>query len=284
MTLNLQQALERAKLELESSDSARLDAELLLAAVLKKSRTFLRAFSEIELTSAQLSLFTHWVERRKTGEPIAYILQEKEFWSLPLKVNASVLVPRAETECLVEAALLLLPKNVKWSVADFGTGSGAIALALANERPGCEVFASDIDSDALQVARENAKKLALRNIQFIEDDWGRSYADHSFEMIVSNPPYVDVLDQHIEIAVQQFQPKRALFADNKGLAAISCIVQQATRLLKDNGYLLLEHGFQQQADVAQLLVEHDFTILEEGKDFAGLPRFMVAHKKSLKQA
>jgi release factor glutamine methyltransferase len=210
-------------------------------------------------------------------------LQEKEFWSLPLKVNANVLVPRAETECLVEAALLFLPENANWSIADFGTGSGAIALALAHERPECRVFASDIDSDALQVARENAETLALENIQFIEDDWGRSYADHSFEMMVSNPPYIDVLDKYIEIAVQQFQPKLALFADENGLAAIRCIVQQAIRLLKDKGYLLLEHGFQQQADVVQLLVEHDFTILEQGKDFAGLPRFVVAHKKSLKK-
>lgn len=273
---NVQQALHAAQQCLANSDSAKLDSELLLAAVLDKQRTFLRAFPETSLSDAQYQRFTEWLQRRQAGEPIAYILQDKEFWSLSLQVNHHVLVPRPETECLVEAALQLIPEDAAWQIADLGTGSGAIALALASERPLCQLLATDIDAEALAVAEQNAEQLHLHNVRFQQSDWGAQLAGEPFTMIVSNPPYIANDDPHVSADVKQFQPGKALFAEKNGLAAIQSIIEQAQHLLLAPGYLLLEHGFQQQADVVALLDQHQFNLLQEGKDLAGLPRFVVA--------
>ncbi len=258
---------------LPGSTTPRLDLELLLAEVLQKPRSFLLAHSELELSCEQAKAFQILYKRRLGGEPMAYILGRKEFWSLVLTINDKVLIPRPETELLVELILQLDNPNAK--VADLGTGSGAIALALAKERPSWQITATDISEDALQVARFNAKKYQMPNIVFYCGDWCQVLPDEKFDVIVSNPPYLAQEDPHLKLGDVKFEPKTALVAGD-GLAAIKKIISQAKNKLRVNGVLALEHGYDQQSAIQKLLQQNGYQEITAYKDLAGIARVVVA--------
>ncbi len=270
-------ALESARRSLLSQESAALDAQLLLAQALQRSRSWLLAHADATLDSATRDAFAVLLARRVAGEPLAYITGRREFWSLTLAVNNAVLVPRPETELLVERALALLPKAAAW-VADLGTGSGAIALALASERPDWQLTAIDQSSAALAVASSNAHELGLSNLQFLTSDWFSSLAGERFDLLVSNPPYIAESDPALLDLALQHEPRTALSSGPEGLDALRVIIAGATTQLLPGGWLLLEHGATQAAAVATMLVAQGFTHVRCHADLAGLPRVTEAQR------
>jgi len=279
------QALRMAQHALIGSDSAQIDAELLLGAALGATRAGLYAWPERLLSPSEQSRFESLLERRILGEPVAYILGEREFWSLPLRVTPHVLIPRPETELLVETALskAAAAGNVgaglarehpgtALRVADLGTGSGAIALALASERPHWEIVATDQSADALRVASDNAVRLGIRNVSFRQGSWCEALPEGLFDMILSNPPYIDPTDIHLSQGDLRFEPVAALAAAEHGLADLRIICHEAMRHLAAGGTLLLEHGFEQGPAVAQLLADAGYLDVRTLPDINGLPR------------
>ncbi|MFT6389695.1 MAG: release factor glutamine methyltransferase [Cellvibrionaceae bacterium] len=265
---------------LKSSDSSRLDCELLLCSVLQKDRTYLYTWPEKVLSSEQVQGYLELFFRRKKGEPIAYILGEKEFWSLPLVVNASTLIPRPETELLVESVLALMEskKDDVISVADLGTGTGAIGLALASERPCWQIIGLEKNVEAFALAQENKKQLKLGNIAFYLSDWFDSIPNQRFDVIVSNPPYIDADDHHLREGDVRFEPRAALVADNNGLADLELIIQASLNYLLPNAWLLLEHGNQQSIKVGGLLTRAGFKHVQTKQDLAGQPRVTLGQR------
>ena len=248
-----------------------LDAELLLSHVLGTARSWLIAHSDDPLPSREVDRFSESLERAARGEPLAYILGYKEFWSLRLAVSPAVLVPRPETELLVERALALHSQSTG-RVADLGTGSGAIALALARERPGWSVVATDISEEALKVARGNAAAHGLSQIEFLPGRWLDPLEGRKFNLIVSNPPYIDERDPAMRTPALRHEPRIALTPGADALASIREIVQSAPPRLEPNGWLLLEHGSDQAAAVARELVARGFTHVRSHRDLAGHER------------
>lgn len=249
--------------------SAELDAELLLAHVLGKPRSYLFGHPDARLSAGEQRTFADLVERRCNGEPIAYLTGNKGFWSLDLTVTSAVLVPRPETELLVELALGLIPADADWRVADLGTGSGAIALALAAERPRLAVTATDTDPGALAVAEANAERLGL-NIEFRRGDWFEALAGERFDLLISNPPYVAENDPHLDDLA--YEPRGALTAGEEGLDALRIIAAGAGDYLRSAGRLLLEHGADQGAAVRNLLENAGFEAVKTHPDLAGRER------------
>jgi release factor glutamine methyltransferase len=245
-----------------------LDAEILLAHVLGKTRTFLKAHPEQMPNSEQAQRFRQLLERRVAGEPIAYIVGTRDFWTLTLAVNPSVLVPRPETELLVERALALGPEGPA-AIADLGTGSGAIALALASERPQWKVTAVDISAAALNTAQANATSLELNGVEFLEGEWFAPLKGRRFHLIASNPPYVSESDAALKDATLQHEPQIALASGPDGIDAIREIVLAAPDYLERHGWLLLEHGSDQAAAVAHELVGRGFGHVRSHRDLAG---------------
>ena len=273
--------LRAAAARLADSDSPRLDAELLLAHALGRDRSHLRAHPEAVLSAAQAHRYAELVEARRRGEPIAYLTGEREFWSLPLKVTPATLIPRPETELLVEQALALIPVDADWSVLDLGTGSGAIALAIAKERPHCRVTAVDISELALSVARHNAHRLGLSNVEFLQGDWFTPLTARHFQLIVSNPPYVGASDPHLLEGDLRFEPVQALTSGGDGLVDIRRIVAGAAAHLHAGGHLLLEHGFAQGEAVRGLLEAAGFAEVRSVLDLGGQERISLArHAKA----
>ena len=271
--LSIQDALKVAAETLaRSGDTAALDAEVLLARVLGKPRSHLRARPEQLLQQLQQQHFFDLIRRRAAGEPTAYLTGHREFWSLDLMVNPHTLIPRPETELLVEIALAHIPLQHEALVADLGTGSGAIALAVACERPLCRVIATDIDPEALRLARANGERLNIRNVEFREGAWFAPFSDERFDMVVSNPPYVAEHDPHLEEGDLPAEPRRALVAGPTGLEMIGAIVGEAPRFLRDQGWLLLEHGYQQAEATAALLREAGYRRIQTWRDAAGHER------------
>ena len=254
------------------SASPLLDAQLLLEQVTGKSRAQLLAESRGELERTQFSAFRQLMERRLRGEPIAYIRGEQEFWSLPFHVNADVLIPRPETELVVERALYHLQGRASPRVLDLGTGSGAIALAIAKERADATLLATDDSLVALRVARDNAARLQLRNVEFRHCDWYATLQGERFDLIVSNPPYIARDDPHLDAAVLAHEPTTAVIAGADGLAAIQTIVGGAMEHLTTAGWLVIEHGWRQRADLQTLLELHGFAHVRCHPDLAGLDR------------
>src|SRR5574337_299061 len=255
-----------------ASSTPRLDAEILLAHVLQISRSQLFAHPEQRVADEQLRLFALLVVARHKGRPVAYLTGQRDFWSLSLKVTPAALIPRSETEVLVEQALRHVPVGARWYLLDLGTGSGAIALALAKERPHCRVTAVDVSSSALEVARENAKSLGLQNVEFLQGDWFAPVAGRRYSLIASNPPYVPDADPHLNAGDLRFEPRRALTGGPDGLAAIRKIALRAPAHLEPGGVLALEHGYDQAAGVRGLLAAAGFGELQTFRDLAGIER------------
>jgi release factor glutamine methyltransferase len=251
------------------SESPRLDAELLLGKVLGVSRSVLIALNDERITADQQRVFGELIARRADGEPIAYLTGSREFWSLPLTVTPAVLVPRPETECLVERALDRARQDVG-SVLDLGTGSGAIALAIASERRHWRITAVDISPQALEVAAQNARALKIANIEWRLGSWFDAVPGEHFDLIVANPPYVASSDP--ALIHLRAEPTRALAAGATGLEALSAIIAQAPPHLVPQGWLILEHGATQAPQVAQLLEQRGFTSIRTYPDYSGKPR------------
>lgn len=258
------------------SDSPRLDAEILVGRAIDMPRSYLFAHSDDCLDEAAIARLRQTVERRMAGEPMAYITGIREFWSMELAVSPATLVPRPETEILVDHALRAIPRTAAWRILDLGTGSGAIALAIARERPLSDVAAIDCSAAALQVAQLNARQLAVPNVTFIEGDWTRAVKDDVFDLIVSNPPYVR--DDDAALSQLKSEPLMALAAGSDGLDAIRILARDCGAILKPGGLLALEHGAEQSASVAELLATHAWLNIACHKDYAGLPRVTTARR------
>lgn len=270
-------ALHTATVMLERiSGSPRLDAELLLEHVTGLTRTSFRASPERELPTAAGWSFQQLVKRRMQGEPIAYIRGHQEFWSLLFEVNGDVLIPRPETELLVERALEHLGDRERPKVADLGTGSGAVGLSIAHERPTILMHATDFSPRALDVAARNAARLNIRNVKFAQADWFAGLADLQFDVIVSNPPYIAENDPDLHPQVRKYEPVSALIAGRTGLEAIEHIIAHAPRWLAHEGWLVLEHGWKQAPAVRNLLVRNGFTHVRSHADLAGHERVTEA--------
>lgn len=257
----------------ERSDSAQLDAEVLLATLLQKPRSYLIAFGEAPLPQLLAQRYQSWLVRRANGEPLAYITGQREFWSLPLQVTPAVLVPRPETELVVQRALDLWSGPVA-EVVDLGTGSGAIALACASERPEWRITATDISAAALEVAAANARRLQLNNVQFVQGRWCEPLGQRRFQLLLSNPPYVSADDP--ALAALRFEPAVALGSGSDGLDALRQICNQARAHLQPGGWLVLEHGAMQAAALAALLVSQGYAHVRCHPDLAGLDRVTEA--------
>lgn len=251
---------------------ARLEAQVLLGQALGQSRAWLIAHGGDPLDPGQTAAFADLFERRWGGEPIAYILGEREFYSLDFKVTPAVLIPRPETELLVELALARIPADRPCRVLDLGTGSGAVAVTLALHRPRADVTAVDRSAAALAVAKENAQRLKAGNLRLIQSDWYSACAGETFELIVSNPPYIPVADPHLAQGDLRFEPAAALASGADGLDDIRTIVQGAAAHLKSGGWLLFEHGYDQAAACRKLLVQSGFEQVASCADLAGIER------------
>lgn len=276
MPISIEQALVNATNQIaDNSDSAKLDSQVLLLHVLQKPRSYLFTWPEKLLTNEQVTQFNKYCERRESGEPVAHITGLREFWSLPLEVNPTTLIPRPDTETLVEQALsLTLPKNAK--VLDLGTGTGAIALALASEMPNWQVTGIDRVADAVELANKNKQRLGFNNVTFIQSDWMSAVPEQRFDIIVSNPPYIEPDDIHLQQGDVRFEPLSALVAKEDGMADIKHIICQSRGYLQKNGYLLLEHGFQQSIKVRRFFAEMAYENILTVKDLGNNDRITFA--------
>jgi release factor glutamine methyltransferase len=259
-----------------------IDAQVLLAHVLGKGRAWLAAHGDDPLPRAEADAFLALARRRRAGEPVGYLTGVREFWGLPLAVTPAVLLPRPETEVVVEIALARLAPGAATRVLDLGTGSGAIALAIARERPQARVLATDVSAAALAVARDNAQRLAIANVEFLESDWYASVpaAWHGgrFDVIASNPPYVVAGDPHLAVGDLRFEPAAALSPGGDGLAALRPIVAGAAARLVPGGALVVEHGHDQADAVRALFAAAGFADVASSRDLAGIPRAVAGRR------
>lgn len=261
----------------ETSDTPRIDAEVLMQHIIKRPLAWLIAHGETIATADHIEAFYSSVTLRHSGQPIAYLTGHKDFWSLSLKVDSNVLIPRPDTETLVEQALEhlpnYLPNQESLDVLDLGTGSGAIALSIAKERPNAKVLAVDSQAGALEIARENAKTNNIDNAFFLRSDWYSALPkEQRFDLIASNPPYVEIDDEHLQNGDLRFEPISALVANDNGLADLSTIIRTAPSFLKKRGWLLVEHGFTQAKEIAEFFKTNGFCNIKCVKDINDLDR------------
>ncbi len=280
--LTIEQALSWSKAKLSADgvsddglhDSAAVDSKVLLAACLHKELVYLHTWPEKVLDKLQLQEFQEYVEQRSLGHPVAHIIGYRDFWTLRLKVTAATLIPRPETERLVEIALdLNLPEKTK--VLDLGTGTGAIALALASEHPSWLITGLDKSAEAIALAKDNAILHNLESVEFIQSDWFSAVSRQQFDLIVTNPPYIEENNQYLRLGDVRFEPSSALTAGADGLDDIRLIVAQSKEYLAGNAWLVIEHGYQQSAQVAGILKEHGFKKIRNECDLNGLPRISL---------
>ena len=260
----------------DSSDSPRLDAEILLCQTIDMPRSYLFAHPEDELDDLTKERFEMLLQRRIDGEPMSYITGTKEFWSHELLVSPATLVPRPETELLVELALREIPRKAEWQILDLGTGSGAIALSIAAERLLCTVTATDVSPDALAIAAENVRQADLANVSCIVGSWTEPVAGQRFNIIVSNPPYIREDDEALKNL--QHEPLSALASGADGLDDIRILANDCAAILTADGWLMLEHGADQQADVTNILDAAGWVDIACHNDLAGKPRVTVARR------
>ena len=263
------------------SDSPRLDVEILLAHVLQKDRTFLFTWPETALTVEQEDNFIALFDRRLRGEPVAHIIGQREFWSLPLFVNNTTLIPRPDTELVVETVLNLFASdmhNQPRHVLDLGTGTGAIVLALAHEKKYWHCVGVDNQPEAVLLAQKNCQHLHIQNVKIRQSDWFSAIEETDFDVIVSNPPYIAADDPHLQQGDVRFEPMSALVADNQGLRDIENIVQQARHYMRPNGWLLIEHGYQQGQTVRQLFEQSGYVAITTLRDLSDNERVTMGKK------
>ncbi|MFM8341962.1 MAG: peptide chain release factor N(5)-glutamine methyltransferase [Methylomonas sp.] len=254
------------------SDSALLDAEVLLCHCLDKNRSFIRAWPEHQLTDQQAAEFLALITQRQQGVPVAYLTGEREFWSRSFKVNPDVLIPRPDSELLIELSLDLLPANQVSKIIDLGTGSGILAITLAAERPASQVIACDLSPAALRTAQDNAQQLQIANVRFLASNWFSAITERDFDLVISNPPYIDQHDPHLQQGDVRFEPDSALISLENGLQDIRLLADQARQHLKPSGYLLIEHGYDQQTAVQALFKRFNYQQITTHLDYAGNPR------------
>jgi release factor glutamine methyltransferase len=252
--------------ELPDSPTARLDVELLLAAALGKPRSFLHTWPERIVSTEAAQAFDGFLKRRRTGEPVAYILGQQGFWNIDLEVATHTLIPRPETEMLVETALELLPSAIPHRLLDLGTGTGAIALSLAKDRPQWTVTAVDRVEEAVELAERNRQRLHLDNAHVMRSHWFSAVEGQRFDLILSNPPYIASNDPHLVEGDVRFEPSSALVSGTDGLDDLRLIVSQAPAHLEAGGWLLLEHGYDQGSAVRELLNRHGFEQIQTRRD------------------
>ena len=265
---------------LPGSGSPRLDMELLICMVLGCDRSALYANPDQAIPDKQVSRFQDMIEKRNTGWPVAYLLGVKEFWSLPMRVNQYTLIPRPETECLVETALEFIPLSTTPVVADLGTGCGAIAIAIASERPACRIIATDRCEDALRIAEDNARSLGICNIVFLHGDWFHCIRER-LDIIVCNPPYIPAQDPHLQSGDIRHEPAIALDGGDSGLDNLTQVITTAQEYLKPEGRLFVEHGYDQSNAVQEIFTQSGFREVITVTDYAGVPR--LTHGRISKQ-
>ncbi len=291
------QTLQQGKAQLKTSDTAKLDCEILLLKVLNHqsenplenqldsqqlpyTKTWLLTWPEKMLTQEQSQQFNHFLSLRSQGMPVAYIIGQKDFWSFTLEVTPDTLIPRPETEHLVEYALEKIPLTDKCQILDLGTGSGAIALAIASERHNAQLLATDFSQQTLKIAKKNAQALKLNNISFCQSSWFKNIPQQQFDIIVSNPPYIAENDPDLEANVRRYEPAAALLSGSNGLADISEIIEQSQAYLKPGGWLLFEHGYKQAEAVQALFQSSKFIHISTLNDLNHLPRVTLAQNQT----
>lgn len=268
--MNIRQALTQGRSRLaESSPSATLDAQVLLCHVLQCNSAHLAAWPEKKLSNEQQQQYQLLIDQRTQGIPVAHLTGLREFWSLNFTVNNSTLIPRPETETLVEFILSHFADRKNLKLLDMGTGTGAIAIAVAKEKPGWQITASDISADALDLARQNARNLQCNNISFVQSDWFNNISQNDFDIIVSNPPYIAVDDPHLSQGDVRFEPATALTSGLSGMDDIQKIALQAKQHLTENGWLIIEHGYNQMQQVASYFTKNGFTQIRQQQDLSG---------------
>lgn len=264
--------MEAAEALASVSDSALLDAEILLCQALNQPRSHLRAWPDKLLQTEQLTAFRALLEQRQQGTPIAYITGQREFWSREFQVSPDVLIPRPDTELLIELSLDLIPADEPVKIIDLGTGSGIIAITLAAERPQAQLSATDFSLAALRIARLNADKHRTGNIEFYHSNWFADIPATQFKLVVSNPPYIAEDDSHLQQGDVRFEPQTALSAPEQGLADIRIIAEAARSYLEPGGHLLIEHGYNQQQQAQALFKDLHYDKVQTYKDLSGQPR------------
>lgn len=280
-TISIAVAIAKATSRLDAvSKSARLDAEILVARAISMPRSYLFAHPEDTLDEFALQRLNETLQRRVAGVPLAYITGNKEFWSLELQVSPATLVPRPETELLVELALREIPRAAEWQILDLGTGSGAIAVAIASERPGCTVTAVDTSAEALLIAQYNIRQLDLSNVTCLQGDWTAPVLGRTFNVIVSNPPYV--ADGDAALAALVAEPHLALVSGDDGLDAIRQLSRDCQSICENDGLVIFEHGNEQQVAVAEILAADGWRDIACVDDYAGKPRMTSARPKASK--
>lgn len=273
-------ALKQARQQLCLSESARtdspdLDAEILLCSILKCERTYLYAHPEQEISNNETESFNKLITLRCEGQPVAYLTEQKEFWSLSFRVSQDTLIPRPETELLVETALKYIPSNSTISILDLGTGSGAIAIAIASERPLIKITATDTSDAALKIAKLNADSHQIKNIAFKKANWFDSEDSKLYDLIVSNPPYINNDDPHLKQGDVRFEPLSALASGDDGLDDLRKIISESKHYLNNQAWLLVEHGYNQGEQVRQLFIENGFTSTSTIKDYSNNDRVSI---------
>jgi len=271
--LSIQLALTEAAAKLSGiSASPLLDAEVLLSTVLNKDRSHLRAWPEKVLAPESLEQYANLIQQRQQGMPVAYLTGQREFWSRDFYVTPDVLIPRPDTELLIEISLELIAKQPIETIIDLGTGSGIIAITLAAECPHSQVIGVDYSLAALAIAKHNKQSHQCHNVQFLHSNWFADVPDGRFDLIVSNPPYIAEHDPHLQQGDLRFEPQTALVSPQAGLHDIQLIAEQARQRLADNGHLLIEHGYDQQAPVQSLFQQLGYTRIITYPDLSGHPR------------
>ena len=278
MSVTVKELLAEAEQRLQHLDTGRLDAEVLLAFLLNMGREALFAHPEKTVTPEQAADFQSLVAKRMDRFPVAYLTGIREFWSIGLLISQETLIPRPETESLVETALELIPVDEPVNILDAGTGSGAIAIAIARERPQSYVTASDISRDALTVAQENAVRLNIKNIRFRESDWFSAFTGEVFDLVVCNPPYVDSRDRGFHSGEIRYEPRLALDGGYLGMQMINHIIPAAGEHLKQDAPLLLEHGCDQGESIRYLFISNGYVDVKTRLDYAGRERVSMARK------
>ena len=275
--MNIREALIFGKTHLRRSDSADIDSQYLLCHVLECDLNYLHIWSDKSLSLEQKTQFEDLLSQRQMGKPIAYLIGQRGFWTLDLKVTEDTLIPRPDTELLVSLALEKITPEM--TVADLGTGTGAIALSLAQEHPEATVFSMDYSAAALRVARENRDQYQLNNVHFWQGSWLTAITDQCLDMIISNPPYIEDDDEHLKQGDIRFEPLQALASGTDGLDDIRQIITQATRCLKPSAYLLIEHGYHQAQQIVQLFNDAGFYDVRSEQDLGGNDRVVMGRLK-----